>query len=249
MTPDPMIQSNKPVTGHLRGGMSLFYMLATFVTGPAELAIRLRTGSLYIHPLVMGLSYFGLNILWLVSLLAEPAIRISTGLSERPIGMGWIYTGYIVLLAVHIPRITRRMRHMELEEYSESDGDPWPVMHLLPRPTWTMIRCVYEPALLALGSVLLMAIGILEPFAMAYLVVVGLCLACRQACRLYADWLRRRELADIAFLFRLAQRIADGNLQPGDLKHIPQGRVPDSPEERKRLACSLSPDFAKLVTK
>lgn len=230
-----------------------FSGVTAIIAMPIELAMRPRFGTMYFHPVTAALGCLLMQLITAFGLAAQPAARAAAGGHSAPIGMGVVYLLFCVACLVHTPRLWRRAMHMELEEDAEDEGPALPFFRLLPMAGWGMTRIVYEPLSIVLAGIVGYALGLIEPFVLAYLLLVSAALAWKNAIRWYEVWRVIREILNNQSRGRTLQTFVKGKASPATVgPFVLAAAAAASPALRRTIATSiapgLTPDDAALLT-
>jgi hypothetical protein len=168
-----------------------------FATVTVEMFVRKNFGTQYINPVTWFSHWFLMQMLYIASLVADPAMHAILGISRRPIGMGWALLGFLAVSLVHAPRLKKRMDNMHLEKHSMEDGTGFGILNRLPKSDdWRNVRVIYEPLLVALVAALGYALHLFEPSLTLYLLFVAFFLSARCSLTFYEWWRQQRVYLD-----------------------------------------------------
>jgi hypothetical protein len=229
----------------------LLYNVATVVSLPVEIALRLEYGTEYFTP--MQIFFATLMMLFLpVAIAILDAISqwipfLGGGVTVGVFGIWTLSKIFFVGAAVHTARICRRIAHMELEENSWFAGPPLPIFSILPFGWWTT-RIAIEPLFVLLLALTLQNLFVLQGAAAHYLMAAAVALALKESLDWFSQWQYVRHLMNLKYLGPRIARIADNTATDEDHAILNVASLSkDLPEDMRQsaavyLAHAISPE-------
>jgi hypothetical protein len=145
---------------------------------------------------------------------------------------GWIGTEVMVpiywsLSLWHAKRLWYLAEHMDEEEDSEVDGDPWPFFYALPGgDRWRRVRVIYEPVLIIILGITSYIVHVFNPTLAAAFVIGGLALSCKELMTWIMAWYAARVNLDGKNRAKLfTGRVSNDSNRPKTIGSMP---IPES---------------------
>jgi len=227
--------------------MNMVETFCAVVYRPVEVVIRPWHGTRYFSITVIFLSNLMMLFIPIFGAFATAVISMIP-LVHIPIPVGMFSMAsfarlYFLLSIIHGVRIFRLMIHPGKELYSFWEGQPLPLINLVPKSrSFWVTRIIIEPAMVFLAATLLGNAFIFQSGLVTYFQCAAMCGGMLHFVRWYRSWEEIRNSLDTANIAPLMAKLVDNTATESDLAPLHIAKLPDDlPESiRKRTALNIA---------
>jgi hypothetical protein len=228
--------------------------VCAIICRPVEMILRPWHGTRYYTVPVIFFSTLLMLFMPLVQALTDDvvsALPLIGHLRRHPglFGLGSFAKLYFILSFVHGIRLWRRMIHMELESYSEYEGNALPIFQLFPKASFWITRIFIEPGLVLIVATVLHRMMILQSGLATYLEISAFALGMKEFIAWYRNWEFLRTVLDLKNASPILARMVEDRAPEEDLATLHLAGFPKniSPELRKSAMAHIARAFSPEV--
>lgn len=249
-----MFGASEPINvEHLQNNaMNLVELVCDAISQPVQILIRPFYGTRFVPVPVTFLAAAEMVLLPAFSATVQsighmiPFVNIPVPVGM--FGLGSFAELYFAVSAVHGVRLWRRMIDMSREQHSQYEGPALFFFGLLPKGrNFYFTRIIWEPLFVALSSVALQDLFIIQSPLSLYLKFAALALMMKNFIGWFRAWEYMRQILDARIAAPVIARLAEGQASEAELEPLHLASIPQSidPEIRKATIAQIARNYTQ----